>query len=275
MALTVVTACEDKFMPGAIALHNSIKRNTPQGEIDFYCIYYGEDASPLIQKGIKVIDNPPYPDDIVFPVGGRWQKADGYPAGLNPSKYAMPAMYARMMMTKLLPDRERIFWVDADCIIMQSIEELNQLDFKGTPVAGPDITDEANGNFGSLYPNRAKGQRNGNSLGHKAFGCGVMLVNTKVWEEHQITEKCFELMKNCKARDEMLAVVQSILILVVKNDFVDLSMQKYLFDAKRYKPTQDIKIIHFPIVIPWCEYNMSQKPDHFRENIKQFWEPYR
>lgn len=45
--LTVVTACEDKYKPGVVALWNSIKKNVPEGEIDFYCMYYGEDAEDL------------------------------------------------------------------------------------------------------------------------------------------------------------------------------------------------------------------------------------
>lgn len=269
--LTVVTACDDKYIPGAIALFNSINANVPAGEIDFHCIYYGENPEPLYKKGIQVFDNPKYPDNIVFPIGGRWASAPGYPNGLNPSQYAMPAMYARLLIPQLFPYHQRVFWIDADCIVLKSLKELETYDMSGHPVSGVDISTELNGNFNSLYP--VKGQ-NGNDLGHGGFGCGTLLVDVRCWNELQITEKCFDVMRQCEAKQEMLAVVQSILILVVKDDFKPLSENEYLFNVKRQNPRAETKIIHFPIMIPWDEYDLSQKPATFREQVNKYWKPY-
>lgn len=200
---------------------------------------------------------------------------DGYPEGLNPSRHAMPAMYCRIMLNKLFPDRDRVFWVDADCIALRSFKELEDFDFNGHAVGAIDISKSLDGNFLSKRVNKSKNRPNGNSLGFKSFGCGVMLVDVEAWNERQITEKCYKYMNECDPRDEMLSVVQGVLIMVVKDDFQPIDEDTYLFNVKMYDPRGDTKIIHFPIMIPWCAYDLARKPPEFRQQVNKYWEPYR
>jgi len=268
--LTVVTACDEVFSPGAIALYNSITRNTEQGEIDFYCMAFGGDEF-CASLPMQVIDNPSYPEWQQFPKGGRWDAGTmpDYPEGMNPSPYAMPAMYARLLIPSLFSDIDRVLWIDADCLVMESMSELESFNFDGHCMASTDITDQVNGNFDSLLSRHGRG----NSIGIRAPGTGTMLFNIGAWNEKRISEKCFELM-NTTADGEWLAVVQSAIILAVNGDFAVYGWE-YMRDVKRAAPPQGTKIIHFPIVLPWDAWDVSRKPPAMQANIKRYWEPYR
>lgn len=268
--LTVVTACDEKYAPGAVALYNSINRNTKEGEIDFYCMAFGSEefCNSLPMKTIK---NPRYPDGQNFPKGGRWSAnvMPGYPEGMNPSQYAMPAMYARLLIADLFESLDRVLWIDADCLVIDSLKELESFDFSGHCMASTDITEQLNGNFKSLREQHGQG----NCLGIRAPGTGVMMINIEAWRSSKISEKCFQLM-NDAVEGEWLAVVQNAIILAVNGDFAEFGWE-YMRDVKRHDPPPGTKIIHFPIVIPWDSSDVKRKPPEMQANIKRHWEPYR
>ena len=265
--LTVVTACDEKFGPGAIALYNSITRHTTG--IDFYCMAFGSDAF-CDSLPMKVIKNPSYPEGQMFPKGGRWDAGvmQAYPLGMNPSEYAMPAMYSRLLIPSLF-DVDRVLWVDADCLVIDNLGELETFDFAGHCMASTDITEQFNGNFKSLRERHGQG----NALGIRAPGTGTMLINMQAWRDSKISERCFELMNEVKP-GEWLAVVQNAIILAVNGDFAEYGWE-YMRDCKRAGPPAGTKIMHFPIVIPWDDYDVKRKPPEMQQMIKNHWEPYR
>jgi len=268
VALTVVTACDKKFAPGAIALRNSVVRNTPKGEIEFYTLAFGDEQFCSTIPG-RVIANPKYPKGQHFPKGGRWDEGviPHYPKGLNPSLHAMPAMYARLLLPEIFQHKDRVLWVDADCLVLDSLAALIDFDFDGHCMASVDVSQNIHGNFKSLK------QKDGNSLGFRAPGTGTMLINVPVWREKRITEKCFDLMNAAKPGD-WLSVVQSGIILAVEGDFAEYGSE-YMCDVKRKDPPAGTKICHFTIVLPWCEKDLATKPSSMAAQCRKIWEPYR
>ncbi len=267
-SFTVVTACDEVFSPGAIALYNSITRNA--SDVDFYCLAFGSDEF-CASLPMKVIANPGYPAGQRFPKGGRWSPGvmEDYPEGMNPKPEAMPAMYARLLIPELFSDRDRVLWVDADCLVIGSLGELEGFDFQGHCMASTDITEELNSNFRSLISEHGRG----NALDFGAPGTGTMLINIPVWRERRITEQCFDLM-NTVEDGEWLAVVQCAIILAVKGDFAEYGWE-YMQNVKRDDPPKGTKIIHFPVVLPWDEFDMSRKPENIKHYVRKYWEPYR
>ena len=265
--MIVVTAANAKYGPGVKALHNSIKRNCPDGAVEFWCLAYGDEdfINDLRDYGINVKDNPPFPPGTKFPTGGRWHPGvwDRYPDGMGAEVGgAMEAMYARILIPKIWPDEERVLWIDADEIVHQHFPELYDLDFQGKSLTAVALDSKGtSGNFLSKlktpYP-----------------GCGTAtnLFNVPVWNRNNLTEKCIEIMNTCDS-GEMLAVVQSVMILAVEGDFLEWGWE-YQHEIK-HKPVDDsTKIYHFSIMVPWDDFDMSFKPPNFRSLVDRFWRPY-
>lgn len=273
--MLVVSACNEKYAPGVIALHNSIRRNGQPG-LEFVCLAYGDDSlrQRLEAKGITVIMNAPYPDGTRFPTGGRWHPGvwDRYPQGMGAEcPYTQPAMYARLLIPQLFPDRERVFWVDADCIVHQPFPELETLDFEGKPVASALLINSkgqlcAKGNWKSTEDARVEPP-------YKCHATATYLINVPEWNRLRITEQCFDLMNTCED-GEMLAVVQSILLRITQDNFVEYGWE-YLHEIKNHGINGAVKIYHFSVMVPWDKFDMAGKPEKFRQCVRQFWEPYR
>ena len=268
MTLLVVTASNRKYSPGVKALWHSIQRNTPPGEIEFVAFAHGDDdlVKEWEDEGMTVIQNPSFPEGQRFPVGGRWAAGvwDKYPNGMGADcPYTQPAMYSRLLIPQVFPDRERAMWIDADCIVHQSIAEMETFDFQGHPVASA-VLDRSRGNWKSWEEKKQDP--------FTTHATATFLINIPRWNELKITERCIELMNTCED-GEMLGVVQSILLMITKDDFAEYGWE-YLEEAKRIIPSSRTKIYHFSVMIPWCEYDMSLKPEIFRQQVKKYWEPY-
>lgn len=114
MLIPVVTAADAAYWPGVVALYNSFTRNAGPG-FEFYAILYGEELQDKGRSlGINVIEPPEWA--AVFPTSSYWPQPSA-------------PMYARLLIPQLFKDHERAIWLDADCIILQALEELADLEF--------------------------------------------------------------------------------------------------------------------------------------------------
>jgi len=108
MKYAVVTGADNKYMPGVIALYNSIKRNSDI-TFDLYLLGHGtsEDFKNL-PNDLNLYLN--Y-DPIKSPTSSDWP-------------VSLPAMYSRILIPRILKDYDRALWLDADVIVLKDLKEL-------------------------------------------------------------------------------------------------------------------------------------------------------
>jgi lipopolysaccharide biosynthesis glycosyltransferase len=248
--LKVITGCTDYYFPGVKALANSIARNTPDGEVDLYCIAYGGSDLQTRLEAIDVtpIMNPPFPKDTRFPVGGQW----------TGSFWSMEAMYCRILLPQLFPNDERVLWLDADTLVMKSLAELETLDFGGHTTAQPCL--------GMRKSTKAR-KHDG-----KQHCCAVLLYNVQAWNAVGATEAYLQLMQDYDGAPG--GVVETLMNEFLGNEVMSLE-RKWHFNAKRGRDNT-AHIYHFPVIIPWDtdRYINHPKPPQMVANVKEIWEPY-
>jgi lipopolysaccharide biosynthesis glycosyltransferase len=223
--MKVVTAIDEKYYPGLVALNNSIKTNSPNHEL--ICIVYGDDSlvSKVRAQGIQVIDNPVM--DVELAVSQNWP-------------IASKAMYARLLIPELFKDN-RIIWLDADCIVLKPLDALETLTFT-EPVAAVWTS--------AKYLNQ---QINGLKSSHniRALFAGLLIFNSEEWRRRDITNQCFEAMKESL---EFKYVVQSVLSYVLQGDFHEIGHEWQIF-ANRPETDAGIienaNILHYVGALPW------------------------
>jgi lipopolysaccharide biosynthesis glycosyltransferase len=257
--LKVVTGCDDYYVPGVLALANSIDRNVPDGEIEFYCMYFGDvgsEAHDVLEHrlDIEVIANPQYPANTRLPVGGQWV---GY------SDLAMKAMYCRILLPDLFPDEDRVLWLDADTLVMQSLAELETLDFESNSTAqatlATKVSPRASAKDGPQYQKHC---------------CAVLLYNVPQWKaDRSIFDGFVEMMNTYDGAPG--GVVETLMNEYFQDRVLSLGPMWHI-NAKRKAVPKEAKILHFPVIIPWDldSYINTPKPKEMVAAVKKIWEPY-
>lgn len=224
--IPVVTAADAAYFPGVVALYNSFKQNAGAG-FEFYAMLYGEDVQEQGRAlGMNVLVPPVW--ETKFPTTAKWPEPSA-------------PMYARLLVPQLFPDCLTAIWLDADCIIVQS---LTGLDAPFTePLAAVHITSH-NYTLGFHIPNIEAGL----SQVPCAF-VGLMVFNVPVWRSQQITEQCVEAM-NADTGYDFRFVVQSVLGLVLRGNYKRLPACWQAF-ANRAELPKDSRILHWVGALPW------------------------
>lgn len=228
MVVPIVTAINEVYFPGLDALYNSFKANADP-RFEFWCIVDGNDE--LIDRveslGVKVLTPLDWAEN--YPTSAWW-----------PEK--IPSLYARLQIPRLFPDRKRAIWIDADCIIMDSLTHLMEFDFT-QPVAAcrPNAKRYI---LGDMLINCPSGMR-------RIAGqfSGLLVFNIQVWNELDITGQCAKamLIKNItyKWGD------QSVLSYVLRGNFFKLSMKWQTFAHRVRADCSSARILHWLGDVPW------------------------
>lgn len=230
----IVSSATADYYPGIIALWNSIKINSPKCSLSVFCYDKTEEYKKLEDMGIKVFLNAPMPGPILDE--SRFRTSTGTQVG--------PDMYARLLIP-LYFDCERVFYVDADCLVLKEIYELwDDLDLEGhysACVYRPDV-----------------GWIGGN--GHDDMASGTFLADVKLWKEKKITETCFQVMKDKKEGKYIGKSfgmnVESVLSFVHNGNYKKLE-RTYQNLTYYGLLSQEDKVVHFAAVKPWkgsCNY---------------------
>lgn len=217
-----VTAIDKNYFPAIKALANSFKENA--GDHELTCIVYGSDnLAERVQKlGIDVLHNVDIPAKL--PTSEFWPEE-------------LPAMYARIMVPVLFDSP--CAWIDADCLVLQPLDDLEHVKFKH-PVAAV------------MTSTKLLGQQVGNldiSQTISALFAGLLVFNTQRWNELEITQKCLDVMNN-RPDLEFHYAVQSVLSYVLRGDFHQLGYVWQEF-ANRGPLSEHCKIVHYVGGCPW------------------------
>jgi len=199
--IAIVTGADKKFIPGVIALYNSIKANS-NTSCDLILFAHGEEKDfTSIPKEFKIIYNP---DPIKSPTSKEWPEE-------------LPAMYSRIMIPRLLKQYDRVLWLDADIIILQDLNPLLNIDMENKPLAAtfPGANFQPKEwqymPFQFENPSKYPEYNNINSL-----QAGVLLYDINKWNKLNLDEVIDNtLMSNIRFK----YVVQGLLGYVLKGEF--------------------------------------------------------
>ena len=218
----IVTSATKKFIPGLVALRNSIQRNFPEAEL--YCYYFG-DWEDELPTGVTYFKN-------VKMAGRCYGIGEQYREGLVLGE----DMYARLMIPEQF-HRGKVMYVDCDCLVLHGFQELWEIDLKQSATAcvfRPDI-----------------GWKGGNVQDFMASG--TFLCDVDKWRKYKIMEKSFQAMNRegpDGERIEFSLNVESVMSYIHKGDFYHLPA---IYQNLTYYGalTNYDKIAHFAGPKPW------------------------
>ena len=227
--IPVVTAADAAYFPGVVALFNSFKQNAGPG-VEFHAILYGAEIQQQGRAlGMNVIQPPKW--ETQFPTTAKWPEPSA-------------PMYARLLVPQLFPDCYRAIWLDADCIVIESLAELADMAFD-QPMAGVHFN-SVNYTLGFHIPNLKGIDR----VVRVPF-TGIMVFNVPVWRDHCITEQCVKVM-NAGMDYDFRFVVQSVLGLVLMGSYHRLDYKWNVFANRKELPPNP-RILHWVGALPWVE----------------------
>lgn len=236
----IVSSATPTYYPGIIALWNSIKINAPKCELSVFCYDDTEEYKKLEDLGISVILNAELPGPIV-------SKGEVRPNGGPVNE----DMYSRLIIPEYF-DSGRVFYVDADCIILKPIYELwDELDLEGNATACVFRMD-----IGWI----------GGHI-HDDMASGTYLLDINKWKELDITKKCFDIMRDKLERRTNVRFgmnVESVMSYVHNGKFLHLDR---IYQNLTYYGmlSKEDKVAHFAGNKPWNSPAI---------NYKQLWKAY-
>jgi lipopolysaccharide biosynthesis glycosyltransferase len=220
--IPLVTAATVEYWPGVVALYNSFKQNAGPG-FEFYAILYGEKLQAKGRAlGLNVLQPPNWMDQ--YPTSSEWPKQT-------------PAAYARLVLPTLFPDRERVIWLDADCIITKPLAELASMKF--SEVVAAVKFDTGPYTMGFQVRNVPPDMRDL----RMPFN-GLLVFNVAEWNRQRITEQCREAMT--KTNLVFQFADQSVLGYVLRGRFHGLEY-RWQFFANRHGQ----EIPHNAVILHW------------------------
>lgn len=248
-----VTAINEKYFPGLVALNNSIKENSPRTKL--HCIVHGDQkfTEKIRKLGVTPIIAPNMMCKL--PTSSEWP-------------VEIPAMYSRLWIPRLFPHEERTLWLDADVIVLRDLMPLFYMRMGEFPIAST-VSDDPRG-----VPRMVHTMVNGLPNGKGNFkGCtsGVIVFHRNNYNDKKILAQCQIIMNRSELN--LKFVVQSVINLALRGDFLELDPQWQVQGNRKgmyLKVDQGAFIVHYVGVTPW-------EPDdlegHQCENIK-LWNEY-
>jgi lipopolysaccharide biosynthesis glycosyltransferase len=175
------------------------------------------------------------------------------------------AVYYRLLFPLIIRESiDKLIYLDADTIVLRSLNSLYQLDTDGHPIA-------------AVYDNYVKTQP---LLGiieeGEYFNSGVMLIDIAKWREEKISEQAMEYLRLYPERIKF--VDQCALNAVLKNNWKKLDfrfnvMYSYLPGAaskRELKKFLDDKIIlHYTLQRPWQMLNKNRLAWLYHDHLKK------
>lgn len=229
--MKIVTSATPEFLPGVIALRNSIEANFPEGEL--HCFFYSKGQTDFeLPERVNYI----HEAEHYGPLTDNGKKfRHGLPLG--------PDMYARILIPKYFTGR--VFYVDADCLVLNSLKEAWELDMGNhysACVYRPDI-----------------GWHGGNR--HDDMASGTFLCDCEKWNEKNLTREMYAVMdlhKRGKLDRKFGLNVESVLSYVHNGNFYHLD-PRYQNLTYYGSLIQSDKIAHFAGPKPWLieEHNLK------------------
>lgn len=249
----IFTQCDETFLPGLIALHNSYLRNSQEG-FSFHAILSGrqEFVEHVRRLGIDVIHDPEFPTD-------RYPISRHYPV-------AHPIMYKNMLAADhLFADCERSIYIDTDSIILRSLLPLAEVDIGEKVLAATRCNSTRATNYS---PSGAEGE---------GFGpmTSLMVFNHAPFRAKRVLGRFVEAMQ----RDDMQwpMIGQGVLHYVVQDDWLELPWHTQAHAGHQTywtAPREEIYLLHFMGTKPWREFAEGVQVTERKLEARAIWRQY-
>lgn len=181
--IPIVLATDSKFAPYcSVAICSLISNASPERE---YYVYVFQDS--LSGSDITILEEMSTENVQVrcLDVSGHVRPDLMYESDIYPRP-----IYFRLFIPELLPQFEKVIYLDSDVVVVSDVAELWEIDMKEMVIgAVQDIQ------------HRKRQKEVSAQLGMNAwkyFNSGVLLINCRAFREEQIKERCFYLLANHK-----------------------------------------------------------------------------
>ncbi|HEC66699.1 MAG TPA: hypothetical protein ENI23_15590 [bacterium] len=249
--MKIVTAIDEDFEQAFIALHNSFKKNTLLG-FELICLVYGSEAfrTRIEKRGVDVIYQPDEQQLVEFV--SEDHKSFGSIPGAS-----------RLLIPSLFKDEERVLFVDADSIILNSLRPFADVNMMGNTIG-------CSRAMAPIYK-----QIPGLENTHKktlALNCGVILFDVQKAREESLMEKYVllyrEVLEEGKYNISRFGL-QAIMNLYHLGKFFVFPQEWQNYGQNR-TPTKDTLLVHYVgFSKPWL-LTIPMK----NENMRPLWWKY-
>lgn len=161
------------------------------------------------------------------------------------SRHLTRTAYARLFLAEMLPDCDRVIWLDADTIVLADLSPLWQADMRSALIAA--VPDD----FISEEELAATGTKLGTY-----FNSGVMVVNLALWRLNKLGDAARALMHE----PHLICEDQSVLNRLSRGR-VNLLDRRWNFHASRFHEYDVMLRPHCPCIVHFCG---QVKPWHER-----------
>jgi len=211
--MKAITAITRDFLPGLIALNNSLGENSPK--VKLHCIVYGDDELKTLVQDLGITVHEP------MEIGARLPTSHKHPV-------EKPIYYMRLILPEMF--KENILWLDVDQVVLEPLNPLFQMEYKEPCAAVRSVS----------VQNQIDGLDN--SYDWPGLYTGLLHFNYKVWTAEKVKERCYHVMNTS---DYVFKHVdQSVLSLVLEGRFHNLEPTWQGF-ANRKEIIKDAKVLHW------------------------------
>lgn len=249
--IPIVFCADGKFISHAMTTMLSILKSNPEYNFQFYLL-----GNELVESQEKAISNK------VKSLGSNFEfikldddAFDNFPIPHHFSK----ANYYRLLIPELIPNANKVIYLDADIIAVAPMHEFLSFNLKDKVLAA--VADP-------IYKWKIELGMNASAT---YFNSGVMLINLDLWKELEITNKAFEFIHSHP--EKIRFVDQCALNAVINGDFLELipkfNQQAILyregfdFGETSWANTQITEAVNSPILI---HYTGPSKPWDYNNN---------
>ncbi len=239
--LHIFFSCDNNYIPHLATCITSILKNSPEYE-NLYFYIIENDISEINKFKIDKLKNIKN-FDIEYIKINNYELSNFY---LNPNfNYISSQTYYRYLIPQIKPKLSKILYLDCDIIVRKPLSELFD-------------TDLGNNYIGAILDGYKSDERNfvKKYKLKEYFNAGVLLINTKKWNENNITNKLIENTKNLYIDTELND--QDIINYTLKDKIKKLDIiynlqqfslvfeenKNYTFE-KFKEITEDASIIHY------------------------------
>ncbi len=146
--------------------------------------------------------------------------------------------YARLGLPRLFPEVERILYLDADILILESLHELSTWPLGNKPFAASAV-----GTVGWALERDFFINVLGLSENARSFNAGVLLINADYWCREDLGNRCIDF--GLRQRKYLLAADQTILNALFSAEFAELPDRFNRIVTPAMQPPSEAAIIHF------------------------------
>lgn len=236
----ICLACDNRYaMPTAITIASILQSSNPEDQLHFYILE--RDVSDANKQKIlnlkKQIKNCNI-EFIKFDEKNR-QILNELPFTEEQKQKWDVMTYARLFIPELIPNVDKIFYLDSDIIVKRSLKFFWEIDLKDNFFAA--VHDSSCGNM----------VKNIEAIDGKKYiycNAGVMLINCKKWKNENFTQTLIKNVFDLKKQNKLDYLDQDVLNYTVMDKKLILPMRfnMYLHDSVQlvaylFKDIQDLK----------------------------------